>query len=282
MLLLLPLALVSATPTVRVVTPPPPRPLGILAAMKPELEPIAEHVTDKSFLTYLGIPFTTGRLEGRPVVLAVTGVGKVNAAVATTLLLDHFQPAQVIFTGIAGGLNNELHIGDVVVASKVAQHDLGAFGPAGFQPSPVRNPLTGKPNPPFFECDPKLIEAAHRAAGRRALTPMEGSFRSPRVVDGVIVTGDVFVASAEKRNSLRTGFEADAVEMEGAAVGQVCYQQQVPFLVLRGISDSADERASSDVKSAMRTAVQNSVALTMSLVAELNEPTPASQPATAR
>lgn len=276
--LLLPVVLLmaGATPGVRVQTQLPQRPTAILAAMSVEADPIKERMTDKETQTLLGIRFISGRLEGRPVVLAVTGAGKVNAAMATALLLDHFQPAEVIFTGIAGGLNPDLQPGDVVIGSKLAQHDLGAIAPTGYQPSAVRNPATGKQNPLYFPCDANLAAIARRAAGQRALLTVDGSFRPAKVVDGVIVTGDVFVASAEKRSALHNDFQADAVEMEGAAVAQVCFQQQVPFLVLRALSDSADEKAYKDLKASLKVAIQNSVGLTIALVAQLQEDAAAS------
>jgi adenosylhomocysteine nucleosidase len=254
------------------------RPTAILAPLATEGESIRERIADKDVQTILGIRFTTGRLEGRPVVYAVTGAGKVNAATATALLLDHFQPAEVILTGVAGGLSGELEPGDVVIAERLAQHDLGAVTSTGFEPRGVRNPSTGKPNPILLPCDPNLVEAARRASGRRALVRVDSTFRPPKVTVGTIVSGDIFIASSEKRADLRKTLKADAVEMEGAAVAQVCYQQQVPFLVIRGLSDSADDKAYTDFGKMLRTAVQNASGLTMELVAELNG---ASTPTTA-
>lgn len=244
---------------------------GILGALSDEAKIIKEKMSEIDTHMFMGVEFVTGELAGRQVVLAVTGVGKVNAAMTTTLLLDHFQPTEVIFTGLAGGINPELQPGDIVIAEKLAQHDLGSITSEGFKPEPVRTPVDGKPNPLFFPSDNALVALAQRLADDIEFTPPSGrgGDRKVEVVKGVVVTGDVFVASEKKKSVLLIQCGADAVEMEGAAVAQICFQQRVPFIVLRSLSDSADHSAKRDMRTFYKTAARNSATLTMALVQEL-------------
>jgi adenosylhomocysteine nucleosidase len=261
---------------------------GILGAFPEETRILIEHTTNKQTVTVFGIEFVTGELEGRQVVIALTGVGKVNSAMTTTVLLLHFQPAQVIFTGIAGGLNPALRPGDIVIADKLAQHDFGVITADGFRSGGTPNPINAKRNPMLIPADAQLVVLAQHVAADITLDPLrvDGEDRAPAIVTGTVVTGDVFVASDAKRASLAENFAADAVEMEGAAVAQVCYQQGVPFIVLRSLSDNADQRAHEDLERFCKTAASNSARLTMALMRALTQRerdetarAPASQPA---
>ena len=215
-----------------------------------------------------GIKFVSGRLKGRRVVVAWTGIAKVNAAMTTTLLIEHFRPDEVIFTGIAGGINPQLGVGDVVIAEKTAQHDLGTLTPAGLRNEGVRNPVTGEHNPVFFPADERLLELAQRAGQKVKFEKIEtdAGERTPKVVKGIVVTGDIFVSSTAKCIELRDRLGADAVEMEGAAVAQICYQHNVPCLVIRSISDKADEKSIDDMQRFLYTAAKNSATLVAEMV----------------
>src|SRR5262249_24105354 len=161
--------------------------------------------------------------KGRTVVLAHSGMGEVNAAMAATLLVEHFQPAHVLFTGIAGGVNPDLGPGDIVIGGRTAYYDYGELTSKGVRPPPHVNPLTGEPNPLFFPADAGLLARAKKAADLKLARVKTGKGnRIPRVVTGVIVTGNMFVASPTKSAELRKDFKADATEMEGAAVAQIC------------------------------------------------------------
>ncbi len=221
---------------------------AILGAFGEEVEIIEDQLAGPQFHTLLGMDFITGTLKRRRVVLAQTGVGKVNAAVTTALLIYKFHPSEVIFTGIAGGINPGLSPGDIVVGQKVAHHDLVIYTDDDFDAYQVRNPLTGRRNPIFFTADATLAGLAKKAQKGLELEKIvkKDGTRVPQIVTGTIVSGDAFVASATKRAELRRRFEADAVEMEGAAVAQVCYQQQLPFLVVRSISNAADSDVQMD------------------------------------
>ena len=244
---------------------------AILGAMHSEVAPIIRQMTDKQTRKHLGVTFITGTLNGRPVVLARTGIGKVNAAMVSTLLLDRYRPSEVIFTGIAGCLNPKMHPGDVVIGQKLIQHDLGRMTADGMRNSSVRSPADGGRNPVFFASDARLVALAERIAGKLTLDAIDdpAGRRQPRIRTGVIATGDVFVASRAKRTSLRKRHGADAVEMEGAAVAQICHQQKVPFLVIRGLSDDADETANRDLREFIQAASANAAKLTTSIIAEL-------------
>jgi adenosylhomocysteine nucleosidase len=245
---------------------------GILGAMPVEIRMLEGRLRDKQTVRLLDVDFHTGTLNGRRVALAVSGVGKVNAARAATLLLDHFRPSEVLFTGVAGGLNPALAPGDIVLGEKTAQHDFGDLTEAGFRPHP-----TGSGMPLLMTAPERLLALAETAAKEALLdkVPTSQGERIPRVVRGVIVTGDVFVSSPAKTAELRQVFQADAVEMEGAAVAQICWQQKVPCLVIRCLSDKADAAAQADFERFVNSAATNSARLTLSMLkhlAEVKEP----------
>ncbi|MBU0754922.1 MAG: 5'-methylthioadenosine/adenosylhomocysteine nucleosidase [Planctomycetes bacterium] len=237
----------------------PTGPTAILGAFDEETAWIEKQVENRSTQKVLGIEFITGRLGDQEVVIALTGVGKVNAAMTTTLLIDHFHPQEVIFTGVAGSLNPAVLPGDIVIATATIQHDLGDMTPEGVQCFGVRNPLTDIRNPVRFESDPGLLERAEAARRSVEFEPVfpEQDTRMPRVHKGIIVTGDVFITSTPKKESIRHELVAEAVEMEGAAVAQVCYQHKVPCLVIRAISDCSDETAEQDFQRFFETAARN-------------------------
>jgi len=233
---------------------------AIMGAFDKEVTLIEDRLTDPREHVIEQMRFVSGKIEGRDVVVAWTGIGKVNAAMTTTLMLEHFKPREVIFTGIAGGVNPDLRPGDIVVASSVAHHDMGTLWPDGLYYQGAKNPFTGWRNPVFFEADEKLLALAKEAAKKVDFMPirMVDGERKPKVIEGVVVTGDVFVPSPKKCDELREKLKADAVEMEGAAVAQLCYQRDVPCLVIRSLSDSADEGAMQDKQTFYLLAAENS------------------------
>ena len=247
---------------------------AIIGAFDEEVQIIENEMQSKQIQTIIGMKFLVGKLKGRSIVLAQTGVGKVNAAMTTTLILDHFQPTEVIFTGIAGGLNPKLQPGDIIIGKKIAQHDLGDFTSSGFIKEGVKNPINGIRNPVFIPSDSRLVALAQQAS-KNAIYEMiiktKGAGRQPQVLTGTIVTGDIFIASSSKKIELRENFQADAVEMEGGAVAQVCYQQKVPFIVIRSMSDEADQNAQLDIKQFYKVAARNSATLVISLVGLLTQ-----------
>jgi adenosylhomocysteine nucleosidase len=252
-------------------------PTAILGALTEEVMLLQNELTDAEEQYIQGIPFLTGAIQERPVVIARTGVGKVNAAMVTTLLIEHFQPGEIIVMGVAGGTNPDLLPGDVIIAERIAHHDLGSLTDQGMRHWGVRNPLNEQRNPVFFPGDSLLVAMMERAGQDLELEPVGAGddLQTPRVIRGVIVTGDVFVASSSKRGQLRDDLRADAVEMEGAAVAQICWQRGVPCVIIRCLSDTADENAGRDYENFYQIAARNSARLVLDVIKQMAlAPTP--------
>ncbi len=223
--------------------------LAILSALPQEQAGIAALLTNASSTTHAGRHYTSGQLYGQPVVLSLGGIGKVAAASAATSLIERFGVQAVVFTGVAGGLGDAVHVGDVVVADGYAQHDMDA--------SPIfkryEAPGYGRLR---FDCDAtltaQLAQAVQRCVDTDAATwTAELGLPAPQLHQGLVVSGDRFVSSAAEVHALRSGLQAAsldalAVEMEGAAVAQVCHDYAVPFAAMRSISDRADDNAHID------------------------------------
>ncbi|WP_214629183.1 5'-methylthioadenosine/adenosylhomocysteine nucleosidase [Paenibacillus agaridevorans] len=201
--------------------------IGIIGAMAEEIERLHEHVRVMSTFTKAGITYYEGKLHGNNVIYCKSGVGKVNAAVCTQLLLDA-GASHVLFTGVAGALDPRLDIGDIVVSSSCIQHDMDC-SPLGYR----LGEIPYHPNS-VFRADPGLIELAASASER--LFP-------GRCLTGVVLSGDQFIASKEKVEELHQSLKGACAEMEGASVAQVCEMNGIPFVVIRSMSDKADGSA---------------------------------------
>jgi adenosylhomocysteine nucleosidase len=246
---------------------------AVLGAFEREVTLIEDQVEERQDRKIEGIRFISGKLNGQQVVVTWTGVGKVNAAMTTTLLIEHYKPKRIIFTGIAGGANPELLPGDIVIAEKTAHHDMGTVWPEGLFCRGVRSRLDGFENPVFFRADPELVKLAEQASDRASFESIKTpqGEREPKIMSGVIVTGDSFIASTDKCAELRKKLEADAVEMEGAAVAQLCFQREIPCLVIRSISDKADEGAVLDKQMFYIMAARNSASLVAEMIGLLGK-----------
>lgn len=233
-------------------------PTAIVGAMPEEIATLLPLLTDRR--TEWRGPFEVhaGRLDGRRVVLAVCGVGKVNAAaLAQQLLADG--AVRLVFTGVAGGLDPDLRVGDLVVSTDAVQHDVDVT-PLGYE-------LGRVPGEPLsWHADPGLREAAWRAANEAVDTG--------RVVEGRIASGDSFVADPARSAELASRFGAVCAEMEGAAVAQVCARSNVPWVVIRSISDTADHSASVDFRAFTRVAAARAEAVVRGVLARLDDPGP--------
>lgn len=219
--------------------------IGIIAAMDVEMKSLRSYMDNTETEVISGIRFVRGTLEGKDVVTAVCGIGKVFAALCAQTMILHYQPQCIINTGVAGTLTDALTIGSIAVSSAVVQHDMDT--------SPLGDPvgLISGINKVELPADRLLtgqLSACAKVMGIKTAT-------------GVIASGDQFVASAERKAFIVEHFKAIACEMEGAAVGQVCYVNKVPFCVLRAISDSADGSSHMDYPTFVQMAAEQSVAL---------------------
>jgi adenosylhomocysteine nucleosidase len=241
---------------------------GILGAFPEEVKFLATQLQNKTEFVIQHLSFTEGTLNGQHVVLAQTGIGKVNASLTTILLIEHFHPKAIVFTGIAGAINPTLAPGDLVIGITVAHHDYGALTLAGMERRPTRDPATMQENPIYFPCDTSLTNLAQRAAKHLVLEKIKSpqGLRSPKIITGTIVTGDVFVSSEKATQELLKQMHAEATEMEGAAVAQVSYQQHTPFLVIRSMSDNASSTAHADIETFYQVAARNSANLVMAMM----------------
>ncbi len=240
---------------------------AILGAFRDEVKLLEDSIQNKQEVTIKGIRFVTGNFRGQSVVVTLTGVGKVNATMTTTILLMNWQPQQLIFTGIAGGVNSDILPGDMVIAKSTIQHDFGKITPSGMTVWNTRNPIDGVVNPMYFPADSILLLKAQKASRRTKFREIEG--RKIKVLLGIVATGDVFVNSDEKVKVLQEQVRADATEMEGAAVAQVCYELKIPCLILRSISDNANSKAHLDMNVFGSIAAYNSANLVLGILGVL-------------
>ena len=245
--------------------------VGVLGIAR-EIVPIEKRLQDVREVAVKGYVFRVGTLNGRQVVVGRSGVGKVNAAIVATLLINQFNPSAILFSGTAGAIDPALRQGDVVIGVTVAQHDAGMQTAAGLRRQGLRNAVTGDVDPLLVPAPQSLLAVARHAAHELRLpvvrTP-DGKERAPRIVEGVIVTGDVFVSDNARRIELRDSLGATAVEMEGAAVVQTCRQFALPCLVVRSITDRADGQAMSNYEQFLQIASENAAALVVAVVAGL-------------
>jgi adenosylhomocysteine nucleosidase len=223
---------------------------GLLSALPEEQHGLLVLLDERlSTVRHAGRDFVTGRIGSRPVVLALCGIGKVAAAATTAMLIERFDVRRLVFTGVAGGLSPGVKVGDVVVADGFVQHDMDA--------SPLfprhEIPLYGRSR---FEADPALTKSLMRAA-RLALADPHAlcnadererfQLRQVRLHPGLLISGDRFVSALAEAAELRASLpDALAVDMESAAVAQVCHDYHVPFAAVRTISDRADDSAHVD------------------------------------
>jgi adenosylhomocysteine nucleosidase len=245
-------------------------PIGVLGITQ-EVVFLEKRLQDTREVVVRGYVFRVGTLNGRRVVVGRSGAGKVNASIAATLLITQFNPTAVFFSGTAGAVDQELRPGDVVIGRTMAQHDVGAQTSDGLRRSGTRNVVTGELEPVLMPAPDALLTLARESAQSLRLPPVRTAAgdRVPRIVEGVIVTGDVFLTDAARREELRRSLGASAVEMEGAAVVQVCRQLKVPCLVVRSVTDTADSQAAASYREFLATASENAAALVAAIIARL-------------
>ncbi len=203
--------------------------IAIMGAMPEEIAPLLERVENVKKVDYANNSYYEATYKGKELVIAYSKIGKVFSLLTASTLLEKFGCSTLLFSGVAGAINPNLKIGDLIIAEKLCQHDLdiSIFGhDFGYVPEGAK----------FVESDEKLRAIAKEVASKNNLS----------VIEGTIATGDQFVASNERKEFISKNFQADALEMEGASVAVVCDALNVPFFVLRAISDTANDDAGVD------------------------------------
>jgi adenosylhomocysteine/aminodeoxyfutalosine nucleosidase len=203
--------------------------IAIMCAMREELEPILEYLELKEIIDYANNRFYLATFKNLDLVLAYSKIGKVNAALTAAILIEKFKAKRILFSGVAGAIDEDLKIGDLIIATKTCQHDVDLtvfrYEPGFIPESKI-----------FFECDKNLNEIAKKVAKKLDI----------KLKEGIIASGDQFIHSKERKEWIKKIFNASAIEMEGGAVGCVCDNENVPFFMLRAISDSAEDGAGVD------------------------------------
>ena len=221
--------------------------LGIIGAMEVEVKELREMMENPQAQTVAGMTFYQGTIKGKEVVVVRSGIGKVNAGICSQILVDRYQVEGIINTGIAGSLRNEINIGDIVLATVAVQHDVDATG-FGYPIGEI--PQMGIKEFPTDDALRALAEKCCKQANPDIQT-----------FSGRIASGDQFISSKEKKNWIHDTFDAYCTEMEGAAIAQAAYLNKVPCLIIRAISDKADDSANMDYSVFEAKAVEHSVRL---------------------
>lgn len=228
--------------------------LAVMGAMEEEIEPLLEHFTDVKVTEFAKNKYYEVTYNGLEIVIAYSKIGKVFASLTASTLIEKFGCDTLLFSGVAGGINPELKIGDLIIANKLCQHDLDitAFGhPHGFVPGGAV----------FVETSKELNSIAKEVASENGL----------KVIEGVIATGDQFVHSTERKEFIESTFKADALEMEGASVAVVCDALNVPCFILRAISDTADMDAGFDFDEFLKSSAKNSAEYLIKIINKLQK-----------
>ena len=230
--------------------------IGIIGAMDIEVQALKEMMDNPQVEKISSVEFYSGKIMNIDTVVAVAGVGKVNAAVCAQTMILKYAPDYIINTGVAGGLSPELEIGDIAVADKVCEHDMDT--------SPVGDELgfiTGI-NKVYMECDKDIVKLMYDAAN---------AVDDIKAISGTVASGDQFIASDAQRNFIKENFNAIAAEMEGASIGHVCTMNGVKFGVLRAISDGANSDSVVDFPTFTKMAVKNTVEIIKNLFEKLGD-----------
>lgn len=221
--------------------------LGIIGAMEEEVEILKDKMDIKETVKVAGMEFYKGTMHGKNIVLVRSGVGKVNMATCTQILVDKFNVSALLNSGVAGTMNPELNQGDIVISQDAVQHD--------FDTTVFGDPLgeISRLGITFFEADKDMIETAKKASE---------NVSDIKIVEGRIASGDQFVAGGAIADRIKENFgDVGAVEMEGAAMAQVAYLNEIPFVILRSISDKADGSADLSYEEFLPIAAKNASSL---------------------
>lgn len=229
--------------------------VGIIGAMEVEVAGLKDAMKQRREIKKAGMEFCEGILNGQAAVVVRSGIGKVNAAVCTQILADDFQVDVVINTGIAGSLNADINIGDIVLSTDVLHHDMDAVN-FGYAPGQIPQMDVFS-----FRANEKLAQLAEEVC--HSVNPEICVFH------GRVVSGDQFVADRAVKERITELFHGFCTEMEGAAIAQTSYLNDIPFLVIRAISDKADDSASEDYPTFERKAAEHCIRLVEGLMEKL-------------
>lgn len=229
--------------------------IGIIGAMDEEVNQLKEKLTQTEVKTKAGMDFYSGVLNGKQCVIVRSGIGKVNAAICTQILINEYKIDAVINTGIAGSLRNEINIGDMVISEDALQHDVDATG-FGYEYGVIPRMETS-----VFKADKKLAD--------KALEVCKEVNKDISVFQGRIVSGDQFISDKLKKNWITEHFGGYCTEMEGASIAQTAYLNEIPFLIIRAISDKADDSAHMDYGMFEAKAIEHTVNFVTGLIKEI-------------
>ncbi|NQU58629.1 MAG: 5'-methylthioadenosine/adenosylhomocysteine nucleosidase [Rhodospirillales bacterium] len=229
--------------------------LALIGAMEEEVSLLRDEMTMSDQAVHAGITVFRGTFQGVELALAQCGIGKVNATICTQMLVDLYKPDALVFSGVAGGLLANMQVGDLVIASHLIQYDmdLTAFGRR-------HGEIPGQDR--MVESNPALVQKATDAFD----LAFDGKDDAPNLMLGTVVSGDRFISDAKTLRWLQREFAALATEMEGAAVGYTCHLNGLPFVVIRGLSDTAGESASNDFETNLHVVCRNSYLLMERLI----------------
>lgn len=229
--------------------------IGIIGAMEEEVKILKNKLTQLSEISVAHVKFYTGILKDREVVITQSGIGKVNAAISTTLLINKFKPDIIINTGSAGALDESLNVGDVLISDDVKYHDADATA-FGYEYGQIpQMPVAFQSSKPLIEKISQVVQQQQQQLTAKV---------------GLIVSGDSFIGSVEQRQKIKKAFpNAMAVEMEATAIAQTCYQFNVPFVVVRAVSDLANGEAEMSFEAFLEKAAVSSSQTVEALVSQL-------------
>ena len=229
--------------------------IGLIGAMDVEISQLVKLMTEVEVIEIADMKFNRGKLKGVDAVVVKSGIGKVNAAICTQILASCFEVDTVINTGVAGSLRNEINIGDIVLSTDAMQHDMDATG-FGYKPGIIPQMKTS-----VFVADEKLRRLAADAC-REAVPEVS-------VYEGRVVSGDQFINDRSTKERLIDIFDGFCTEMEGAAIAQAAYLNHMSFLIIRAISDKADNSAGMDYDKFEKKAIEHFVALVLKMLEKL-------------
>ncbi|AOS44856.1 5'-methylthioadenosine/S-adenosylhomocysteine nucleosidase [Lacunisphaera limnophila] len=227
-----------------------PAPTLILSAMPSEIRLIQAHIKRPKTGRLACFPYVTGVLRGRRVVTTVTGVGVTNAAMVTALFIREFKPAEVLVSGTGSRFNPRIETGDTIISTKTIHHAAGSLTQEGMVYRKVRGPLPGQMTHWYYKPDPRLLKLAKASIKGYTAEPVTANGRTyvPRVLTGVVTASDLFGVSDEKIADMKKKLNPDIMEMESAAIAQVCTQLGVPHLVFRAGSNRTQSNPGNDYR----------------------------------